>query len=120
MTLVLPWPPALNHLYRMVMVKGSPRMLISARGRAYKEECGWEAKRQGARPQKGSLAVTMVLYRPQKRGDIDGFQKAVFDSVNGIAWEDDGQVEELHVYRRDDKLRPRVEMTIAAVEERTE
>lgn len=113
MTLVLPWPPALNHLYRMVMVKGSPRMLISARGRAYKTECGWEAKRQGARPQKGSLAVTVILYRPRRIGDIDGYLKVVFDSMNGIAWDDDSQVQELHVYRRDDKERPRVEMAIA-------
>ena len=113
---VLPYPPVLNTYYRMVVVKGSPRVLISAAGRAYKEECGWKAKSQGARVQEGDLAVTMTLYRPRRRGDIDGTMKASFDALNGIAWTDDSQVVELHVYRRDDKQNPRVELEVEPVE----
>ena len=66
----------------------------------------------------GDLAVTLHLYRPCKRGDIDAYQKACFDALNGILWKDDGQICELHVYRRDDKKRPRVELTVEPVGEK--
>lgn len=110
--LILPFPPILNTYWRMVVVKGVPRVLLSAAGRAYKTECGWMARSQGATPQKGNLVVRMELYRPRKAGDIDAYMKGLFDGLNGVAWIDDSQVVELHAYRRDDKTNPRVEVTI--------
>lgn len=110
--LTLPYPPVMNTYYRMVVVKGTPRMLISAAGRAYKTECGWMAKSQGARPVRGEIAVTATYYRPRRRGDIDGVQKALFDALNGVAWIDDEQIVDFHAKRREDKRNPRVEIEI--------
>jgi crossover junction endodeoxyribonuclease RusA len=111
LTLTLPFPPALNHYYRHV---GS-RVLLSKAGRAYRERAVLYALASGAtfaQPLRGPLGVEIVLYRPARRGDIDGYFKAAFDSLNGIAWADDSQVVELHAYRRDDKVNPRAEVRV--------
>lgn len=105
--LILPFPPALNHYYRSL-----GRVLLSREAREYKRTAGYHALVAGARPLTGPLAVEITLYRPAKRGDIDGYFKAAFDSLNGIAWEDDAQVVELHAYRKDDKQNPRAEVRV--------
>jgi crossover junction endodeoxyribonuclease RusA len=111
MTFTLPWPPSLNRYYRTW--KG--RVLISSEGRAYKLVAALKAKASGVKPMDGGLVVRLELYRPQKRGDLDNTLKALFDSLNGVAWVDDGQVVELHATRHDDKANPRVEVTVEAV-----
>ena len=50
--------------------------------------------------------------RPQRSGDLDNRLKCLLDSLNGIAWSDDGQIVEIHAYRHDDKKNPRVEIEI--------
>lgn len=107
--LVLPYPPSVNRLYR-----------VGRNGRPYKTDLhrDYMASAQRATravtpwPRDVALEVTLRLYRPQKRGDIDNPLKALFDALNGRAWEDDSQVSDLHVQRRDDKANPRVEVEI--------
>jgi Holliday junction resolvase RusA-like endonuclease len=106
-SLTLPWPPALNHYYRHV----GPRVLLSRPGRDYKDLAGAYALAARVRPLVGPVAVCLFLYRPRRAGDIDGYLKALFDAMQGHLWADDKQIVELHVYRRDDKARPRVEVT---------
>lgn len=105
-------PPGVNALYRT----WRGRILLSVRGREYKAAAVRAAKRQGAKPMHGELAVTLRIYRPRKAGDIDGYLKGCFDSLNGLAWEDDKQVVELHVHRGDDKANPRIEVTVEAAD----
>ena len=49
--------------------------------------------------------------RPPTRPDIDNYIKGTLDSLNGLFWEDDGQIVELHAgkYYSDS---PRIEMEI--------
>lgn len=44
------------------------------------------------RKQKGELA-TLLIFHTSGPGDIDNFIKSVHDGLNGVAWEDDRQVE---------------------------
>lgn len=112
LALTLPWPPALNHYYRHV---GS-RVLISRAGRDYKAMAGLWASAAGAvDPLEGELAVSLVLYRPRRAGDVDAYAKCLLDAMQGHLWADDKQIVELHLYRRDDKHRPRVEVRVWAV-----
>ena len=108
--LTLPWPPALNRLYRTYM----GRILLSREGRAWKEQAGWFACAAGTKPLQGPVAVQLVLYRPRKRGDIDGYSKALLDAMQGHLYLNDDQIVELHVYRMDDKINPRVTVTVQA------
>jgi Holliday junction resolvase RusA-like endonuclease len=43
---------------------------------------------------------------------LDNTAKAVLDALRGQAFEDDSQVVELHMFRGDDKERPRCEVEV--------
>jgi crossover junction endodeoxyribonuclease RusA len=108
LTLTLPFPPALNRLYRSV----GPRVLISRTGRDYKARAAFAAVVAGVQPLPGPLAVELYLYRPKKAGDVDAYSKVLLDAMQGHLWGDDKQIVELHLYRRDDKVNPRVEVRV--------
>ncbi len=110
MRITLPVPPSLNRYYRTF--RG--RILMSAEGRTYKTLAAGLALQQGAKPIAGPIRVSVWVYRPAKRGDIDNFSKCLLDSLaGGVCYENDAQIIELHLYRGDDKLRPRVEVEVS-------
>lgn len=112
MTVTLPYPPSTNNLY--ANVRG--RRVLSREGRAYKHAAATLALAAGLRPVDCLVSVTIDLYRPAKRGDIDNSLKSVFDSLTGVAWIDDSQVCEVHARRHDtDKANPRAVVTIVPV-----
>lgn len=89
----------------------------AARYLAYKEQVSWCARAVIKKPFQGPVAVEIHAFiyggRP---GDSDNIAKSILDGCNGIAWEDDTQVVELHVYRRKEKPQ-RAEVKIWEVEE---
>lgn len=106
--LILPPPPSANRYWR----KWRGRMVVSDEARTYKEECGWIAKALRVEPIAGPVSLRMAVYRPAKRGDLDNAIKVVLDSLNGILYEDDSQIVEIHALRYDDKHKPRVEIEV--------
>lgn len=111
MKLVLPYPPSLNHLY--ATYRGN--RILSVRGKEFKNEVLALCLQKRLRPVDGDVMVTFTAYRPKKQGDLDNLIKIIQDSLKGSAWHDDKQVVEIHAYRRDDKLNPRVEIEISEV-----
>lgn len=95
----LPWPPSTNTYYRNM--RG--RMVLSAKGRAYKIAVADAILQMHPRPRFGDqrVAVNIELCPPDRRKfDIDNRIKAVFDALTAAGvWEDDSQVDELHVSR---------------------
>lgn len=66
-----------------------------------------------AEPRKGDLAVNVLLYFGDKRKrDIDAYLKILLDSMEGIVYENDVQIHELHVFKLYDKENPRTEISI--------
>jgi Holliday junction resolvase RusA-like endonuclease len=63
----------------------------------------------------GPVEVIINVFRPQKRGDLDNILKATLDSFNGLLYDDDSQIVKIIAMRSDDKLNPRVEVTINAL-----
>lgn len=60
-----------------------------------------------------NVSCTLVIFfQDRRRRDIDNVAKSLLDALNGVAWEDDSEVVELHLYRRYDKLSPRVEVVL--------
>jgi len=110
MNVTLPYPPSINHYWRRV----GNKTLISRQGRQYKHDAALSARAAGLTPLTGPVTVTLTVYRPRRSGDLDNVQKPLLDALNGIAWNDDSQVVELHAYRKEDKLRPRAEVAIEA------
>lgn len=92
----LPFPISVNTYYRVHM----NRVLLSQAGRKYKLDVQAALLEQGVRRVEGRLRVSLLLRRTDKRiFDIDNFQKSCLDSVKGILFEDDSQIDILHVKR---------------------
>lgn len=81
---------------------------------------GWEARRAMIDRDMlhGPLAVTILFYRKNaQRVDGDNLSKAVLDSLNGIVFQDDMQVIDLHVYKRINRERPGCWVRVQEIEE---
>ena len=69
---------------------------------AYKERVGWAAREHGIQtPLTGRLYLRIWIY-VQRRGrtDWDNWAKALTDSLNHIAYEDDSQIDDARVQVR--------------------
>lgn len=107
-SLTLPYPPSVNHY----LGRGRRGVYLTPEARAFKDEAALIGRLAGIEPLAGDLAVALGMYRPRRSGDIDGIIKLALDCMNGVAWVDDRQVVELHVYRYDDRRNPRLELVV--------
>ena len=107
MRLTLPYPPSVNTIWRRV----GNKTLLSKQGRLYRRNVARHIV--GSKRFEGRLSVTVDIYPPDRRKrDLDNVLKALFDGITHAGvWEDDSQIDELHVYRRD-----RVEHGLCVVE----
>ncbi|HXI16819.1 MAG TPA: RusA family crossover junction endodeoxyribonuclease [Chloroflexota bacterium] len=113
--LTLPYPISKNRIHRRV----GRLTILSREARDYRLHVSLCAISQLAEtaggadwPIVGPVSVTLTFYRPRKTGDLDGRIPWLLDCLQGVGYADDKQVVALHCYRRDDKERPRVEVTI--------
>lgn len=107
-SIVLALPPSANTYWRYT----STGVYVSQEAQAYKAGVLWKARQQGMQPMGGALALYVNVYRAAKRGDLDNYAKVLGDALNGVAYHDDSQVVELHMWRHDDRKNPRVEVEI--------
>ncbi len=89
-TITLPWPPSVNHYWRM----WRGRILLSRKGRAYREQVVAILRAAHVTPLSGPLAVHVDLYPPDRRTrDIDNAFKGIGDSLeHGGAFHNDSQI----------------------------
>jgi len=80
------------------------------RTREFQDDVGWAAKVARVKPRNGKIAVTLHFYGC--KGDADNLAKSVLDALNGIAYRDDRQVVELHVFVERDEIPARTEIVI--------
>ena len=136
-TLTLPYPLSANRYWRTYMPKGfkAPVTTLSAEAKEYKNAVKLIAKQAGIlRPIMGRVAVTIQLYpnRPQdwqKRVkvdpvawddtvqclDLDNANKVLFDSLKGIAIEDDKWVRRINSERMEPDGDGRMVVTITPI-----
>lgn len=113
-TITLPEPPSANRYWR----NARGRFVRSTAANNYKSTVGWQAIAQGVgNPLDGEVAVTLRWFRGRRSGDLDNRIKVAVDALNGIAYEDDKQIVELHAFRFDDKQNPRLEVQVCAAGE---
>lgn len=106
---VLPFPPSSNRMWRM----WRGHMVLSDEARAYKRVAGLIAREKCDAPASRPVSLTLTLYAPRRGRDASNCVKILEDSLQGYAYANDSQVDELHVYRRLDRQHPRVEVEIA-------
>ena len=107
--LILPEPPSANRYWRVF--RG--RAVTSAEARAYKRRVALTSR---CRPLDGPVAVTVRWFRGRKAGDLDNRLKCLLDALKGVAFADDRQVAEIHAYRYEDRVTPRVEVRVGKAE----
>jgi crossover junction endodeoxyribonuclease RusA len=106
--LTLPYPPSANRYWRSC--RG--RVVPSTEAIAYKRSVGLLCRAARAPKLSGDVVVTVEVFRPARRGDLDNRLKVLLDALRGYVFDDDDQVVAIHAQRRDDKERPRVELEV--------
>ena len=100
-------PISVNRMYR------GGRRFLTNEGKATKTAIAWEIRSQvNFEPIKGTVALNVLFYFKNSRMDIDNALKALLDCMTGLIYEDDSQIEELHVFKMIDKQNPRIEIQI--------
>ena len=102
LTIVLPFPPSVNHYWRHVVKGKYVRTLISAAGRDFKRKVAraLQAQLGGQRePILGHCRLYVALHAPdRRRRDVDNYAKALLDSLTEAGvWADDSQIQDLRL-----------------------
>lgn len=107
-------PKSTNNVYATICRGSWPTKYMTPKGRELKESYQWQAKSQWQeKPTKEPIQVFIRLFFGTKRKqDIDNFNKILLDSLTGIVWEDDSQIEEMIISKLYDKQKPRIEIDV--------
>lgn len=107
-------PRSTNNIYKYHCRFGRPAGYMSANGKNLKIDYQWQIKNQWKKkPLMGPITARFTLYFSRKgKHDIDNFSKLLLDALTGVVWEDDSQIEELHIKKDFDRSNPRIEIEI--------
>lgn len=120
-SVVLPLPPSWNRAFKAaVMPVGGGRF----RANVYKSKDAKDYAKAVAEQLAGTvpyakgvmLRVEGVVTMERAGCDLDDRLKVLFDTLIGIVFEDDEQVAELHIVRRVDSKRPRVDLSFTVLD----
>lgn len=113
MKLTLPYPPSVNRIWR----HNGHITYKTDEARDYRYYVIAEANRVGLKMLAGEVALTIRLFPPRSNCDIDNALKVLNDALQGIAFENDKHIVEMHIYKRSgrgSKATARVEVEIKA------
>jgi Holliday junction resolvase RusA-like endonuclease len=112
--LILPVPPSWNRAYRVGQGHiYTPKTILD-----FRESARYRAKLARVRPfpRETRVCVSFWWYRGRQAGDLDKRVSVVLDALQaGVWYENDAQVSELHCWRLEDKLNPRLEVEVTAI-----
>ena len=108
-----PLPPSANKYWRLA--RG--RLIVSDEAKEYKRAVAMLARVDGVKLLTGPVRLTIKVFRARKSGDLDNRIKILADCLQGIFYENDAQVTELHAYLGDDKHQPRIEVEVTSCRE---
>lgn len=102
-TLTLPWPPTVNTYWRRLTTgRMGGRVLISEKGRAYRESVLRHLAGNGIGTVGAERVRVDIEARPpdRRQRDLDNLPKAILDALtHGGLWEDDSQIDDLRIWR---------------------
>lgn len=94
---------------KLVTIKGKPRFIKSAKARQYVSD--FKAQTSAMQnPMEGDVCVEMTIYYRTRRPDLD--ESVILDCLEGVAYFNDRQVKEKHIYHALDKENPRAEIRV--------
>lgn len=121
---ILPVPPSINHQYATV----NGRRVLTAAGRTYKAEVAQlvavglaRSAQRGSflyRVQSASLSLTIrFCFSSALRRDVDSGLKIAQDALCAGLGLNDNRITEIHLYKRQDKDYPRIEVTLSLLDQ---
>jgi crossover junction endodeoxyribonuclease RusA len=113
MKITLPYPPSVNHYWRAFRMGKSIRFYVSDEAKKYRRAVGELLSEIDMIL--GPLNVRIEAYPPdrKKHRDIDNILKGLLDSMEHAGvFENDSQIVDLHVVKRDPAPPGRVEVTV--------
>ena len=96
---------------RMVYVRGKPMFIKSAKALAYAKSFKQQAT--PAAKLDGDVAVHITIYYASRRPDLD--ESLILDLLQDVAYTNDRQVKEKHIYWGLDKENPRFEIKVEKI-----
>ena len=115
MRVVLPVPPSANRWWR----QGRAGLYTPTNVTAFKQRVAVACKNARIRkfPREQQVCVELWWYRKAKQGDLDKRVGILLDALQGHWYENDVQVATLHCYRLEDKVNPRLEVEVTAIQQ---
>lgn len=111
-------PASKSNSRRLVRFGGLSRLIKSEKALSYSDSFKQQAKDlqpAGASGLiSGDVRVTMHIYYASRRPDLD--ESLILDLLQGVAYLNDRQVKEKHIYWGLDKERPRSEITVEKID----
>jgi len=104
-------PPSVNSYYKRYRRK----VVISEAGQAFKWEMqvAWNnSPYRDFNPTPYPVILEADFYFPRNNRDIDNPLKALFDSLEGLAYENDKQIQRMTITKAVDKKKPRTVIRI--------
>lgn len=93
---------------KMVYIRGKPMFIKSEKALAYAKM--FKQQVRASRMIEGDVSVHMKIYYASRRPDLD--ESLILDLLQGVAYENDRQVKEKHIYWGLDKENPRTEIHV--------
>jgi len=118
MNIILLGEPKSNQkIYKITSRRRFASMYMSKEGKSIKESYKTQSKLQWVNKLiLDDVSVGIKLYFGTKRKcDIDNFGKLLLDSLTGICYTDDSQIQVMHIEKKYDKSNPRIEITITEI-----
>lgn len=109
MKFTLPMPPSGNHRVKITRT-GAYK---TPEYQAFQEQVGWLLRAAGVTPLEGPVRVHIDIFY-KRNIDVDNVMKGVFDSAQGYLYLNDAQITDGSFHKEQDKLNPRVEVTVEA------
>ena len=109
-------PQSTNNLYR----RGRSGMYMTEAGHDLKTDYHVQAMQQyNRKPLDGPVHVQILIYfGDKKKRDIDNYNKILLDSLTGVVYKDDSQIEEMFVKKDYDKKNPRIVINVCSIIEK--
>ena len=102
LNLTLPFPVSVNQYYRAILRGKFCTSIMSAKGREFKQRVANLVSDSEKQPTDKPVMVIIKLYPPTKRKyDVDNMLKSLLDSLIGIAYDDDSQIQCLAISKEE-------------------
>lgn len=109
---ILGEPASKANSRRMVYLHGKPMFIKSEKAlsysKAFKQQV--DAAEKANVMLDGDVSVTIKIYYASRRPDLD--ESLILDLLQGVAYENDRQVKQKHIFWGLDKDKPRAEITV--------